>query len=257
MTRVDILGVGVSCITLDDAVEYIGRWIDHGDRQYVCVTGMHGVMESRRDEELRAIHNHSGLTTPDGMPLVWAGRRAGAPRIDRVYGPDLMWAVSARAVQQGWKVHLLGGRPGVADACAAALVRRFPSLQITGTTCPPFRTLSDEEEDRLVDELNDSGADIIWVALGTPKQERWMADHRSRLSAAVLVGVGAAFDMLAGTAAQAPRWIQRSGLEWAFRLAHEPRRLWRRYLVNIPLFAAGLLREPPRLYDWIDPEAGP
>jgi N-acetylglucosaminyldiphosphoundecaprenol N-acetyl-beta-D-mannosaminyltransferase len=244
--RVDVLGVGISCLDLPRAVEAIGRWIGSGDRQYVCVTGMHGVMESQRDPGLLDIHNRSGMTTPDGMPMVWAGRWAGAA-IERVYGPDLMEATFARAAEEGWSSYFLGGAPGVADALLAHLAERYPGLKVAGAACPPFRPLSAAEDRALVDEVNAARPDIVWVALGTPKQERWMAEHRPLLDAPVLVGVGAAFDLLAGTLPQAPRWMQRSGFEWAYRLAVEPRRLWRRYLLNIPRFAGGLLRHPPHL----------
>jgi N-acetylglucosaminyldiphosphoundecaprenol N-acetyl-beta-D-mannosaminyltransferase len=243
--RVDVLGVGISCVDLDRSVEIIGRWIDDSAREYVCVTGMHGVMESRADPELRAIHNQSGLTTPDGMPMVWAGRRAGAS-ISRVYGPDLMHAVFAAAQRAGWSSYLVGGAPGVADQLMARMDQQYPGLRWAGAQSPPYRALREPETQALLRDINHAQPDLIWVGLGTPKQERWMAAHRHELDAPVLVGVGAAFDILAGTLRQAPRWMQRSGLEWAYRLAVEPRRLWRRYLVNIPRFALAILRHPPR-----------
>jgi N-acetylglucosaminyldiphosphoundecaprenol N-acetyl-beta-D-mannosaminyltransferase len=244
--RVDVLGVGISCVNLDQCVTTFGEWIDHSAQEYVCVTGMHGVMESRSDPELRDIHNRSGLTTPDGMPMVWAGRRAGA-QVSRVYGPDLMRAVFARAQHTGWSNYFLGGAPGVTDRLIGKLRQEYPGLQIAGAQSPPFRPLNVTEVAHQMDEINRVKPDIVWVGLGTPKQERWMADNRDDLEAPVLVGVGAAFDLLAGTLRQAPLWMQRGGLEWAFRLAMEPRRLWRRYLLNIPRFTVGLLRHPPRM----------
>jgi N-acetylglucosaminyldiphosphoundecaprenol N-acetyl-beta-D-mannosaminyltransferase len=244
--RVDVLGVGVSCVDLDETVGIFESWIGSREAHYVCVTGMHGVMESRADPILRDIHNKSGLTTPDGMPLVWAGRRAGA-RISRVYGPDLMEAVFAKAEDAGWSNFFFGGRPEVADRLMVTLRERFPRLVIAGALSPPFRDPSELEESRMVDQINRAAPDIVWVCLGTPKQEHWMAGHRRALHAPVLVGVGAAFDLLAGTLPQAPKWMQRSGLEWAFRLAAEPRRLWRRYLLNIPRFLAALAARPPRM----------
>jgi N-acetylglucosaminyldiphosphoundecaprenol N-acetyl-beta-D-mannosaminyltransferase len=244
--RVDVLGVGISCVDLDRSVEIVGEWIRGGAREYVCVTGMHGVMESRADPGLQDIHNRSGLTTPDGMPMVWAGRHAGA-KISRVYGPDLMHAVLTTAQRRGWSSYFLGGAPGVTDQLIDRLMDRYPGLRIAGAQGPPFRPLSHSEEQVLVDDINRARPDIVWVGLGTPKQERWMSSHRDALDAPVLVGVGAAFDLLAGTLRQAPLWMQRSGLEWAYRLAVEPRRLWRRYLLNIPRFAVGLLRHPPRM----------
>lgn len=250
--RVDVLGVGVSAIDMGMALAEVERWIEHGEHHYVCVTGVHGVMESQRDPVLRAIHNTSGLTTPDGMPMVWSSRWAGARHVRRVYGPDLMLAACERAEEQGWRQYLYGGGDGVADLLRDRLVARFPGLRVVGTHTPPFRPLTPEEDARVVEEINASGADIVWVGLSTPKQERWMAEHVGRLHAAALVGVGAAFDIHAGTLPQAPPWMQRAGLEWAYRLAREPRRLWRRYLYNNPQFVLALTRCPPRLLPGAD-----
>jgi N-acetylglucosaminyldiphosphoundecaprenol N-acetyl-beta-D-mannosaminyltransferase len=234
--RVDVLGVPVSAITMAQAVEAIGRWIANGTPHYVCVTGVHGVMESGRDESLRLIHERAGLVTPDGMPLVWLAHYAGYRHVERVYGPDLMLAVCGASVQGGWRHYFYGGAPGVAERMAERLRTRFPGLTIAGMHSPPFAPMTPAEDAALVRRINDVRPDIVWVGLGTPKQERWMAEHVGRLSAPVLVGVGAAFDFHAGVKRQAPRWMQRSGLEWSFRLMTEPRRLGRRYLVNNPLF---------------------
>ena len=247
--RVDVLGVGVSVVDRPTAREEITGWIERGERRYVCVTGVHGVMESRRDPELRAIHNRSGLTTPDGMPMVWAGRFAGARPMDRVYGPDLMLDILQRAAERGWRSYLYGGAPGTPERLAERLVQRFPGLAIAGTCSPPFRPLTADEEVVIAEEINASAADLVWVGLSTPKQERWMASFRSRLDAPVLLGVGAAFDIHAGLLPQAPPWMQRSGLEWLYRLGREPRRLWRRYAYNNPRFVAAIVRHPPRLLD--------
>lgn len=245
--RVDVLGVGISAIDIPTAVTEIGRWIETHEQHYVCVTGVHGVMESQRDPELRRIHNDSGLTTPDGMPMVWAGRWAGARGMQRVYGPDLMLAVGERAAQLGWTSYFYGGRDGVPERLAARLADRFPGLRVVGCWSPPFGSLSEEEDRRIVEAINDARPDIVWVGLSTPKQERWMARHVGRLDASVLIGVGAAFDIHAGTLAQAPRWVREHGLEWLFRLWKEPRRLWRRYLSNNPRFVLGVLRRRPYL----------
>lgn len=243
----------MSAVNLDQAVREIARWCDVGDRRYVCVTGVHGVMESQQDADLRAIHNRSGLTTPDGMPMVWAGRYAGLRDVDRVYGPDLMLALCAVGVDRGWRMYFYGGKEGVPDQLAARLSRLYPGLKVAGTYSPPFRRLSADEDAAIVAMINDSGADIVWVGLSTPKQERWMAAHIGRLDAFALLGVGAAFDFHAGLVRQAPKWMQRSGLEWLFRLSQEPRRLWRRYLANNPRFVAKILRSPPQI---IDPAGG-
>jgi N-acetylglucosaminyldiphosphoundecaprenol N-acetyl-beta-D-mannosaminyltransferase len=193
-------------------------------------------MESQRDGELRRIHNEAGLVTPDGMPLVWISRLKGHAQVGRVYGPDLMLVFCEASERQGYRHFLYGGGAGVAELLASRLKERFPGLAIVGTLCPPFRALEPDEDDEVVRCINQARPDIVWVGLSTPKQERWMRAHFGRLTAPVLVGVGAAFDFHAGLKRQAPRWIQRSGLEWLFRLAAEPRRLWRRYLYNNPRF---------------------
>ncbi|HEY5076409.1 MAG TPA: WecB/TagA/CpsF family glycosyltransferase [Acidimicrobiia bacterium] len=246
--RVDVLGVGISAVDPARALGRISRWIEEGTQNYVCVTGMHGVMEARHDEELRRIHNESGLTTPDGMPMVWAANFAGASSVQRVYGPDLMLAVCARAAERGWGIFLYGGRDDeVLDLLRSNLTARCPGLRIVGAYSPPFRELTPDEDASVVRAINEAMPEIVWVGLSTPKQERWMAAHMGRIDASVLVGVGAAFDIHAGTLRQAPRWMQRSGLEWLFRLAIEPRRLARRYIVNIPKFLLAVVRQPPRL----------
>jgi N-acetylglucosaminyldiphosphoundecaprenol N-acetyl-beta-D-mannosaminyltransferase len=234
--RVDVLGVPVSAVTMDAAVQTIAGWIGSRLQHYVCVTGVHGVMESLRDESLRVIHARAGLVTPDGMPLVWLARRARRGAVERVYGPDLMLAVCEVSQSRGWRHFFYGGAPGVADRLAARLQARFPRLEVAGTYCPPFRPLSAAESDEVAARIDAAGADIVWVGLSTPKQERWMAAQIGRVAAPVLIGVGAAFDFHAGLKRQAPRWMQCSGLEWLFRLCTEPRRLWRRYLRNNPEF---------------------
>ncbi|GIJ44473.1 UDP-N-acetyl-D-mannosaminuronic acid transferase [Virgisporangium aliadipatigenens] len=247
--RVDVLGVGVSAINMDMALAEVTRWVEHGHHHYVCVTGVHGVMESQRDADLLRIHNESGLTTPDGMPMVWAGKKAGAEWMSRVYGPDLMLAVLTLAAERGWSSFLYGGNEGVADTLAEKLTARIPGLRIAGTYCPPFRPLTPEEDADVVDRINKSGAQLVWVGLSTPKQERWMAAHVGLLDAAALFGVGAAFDFHAGLVPQAPGWMQRNGLEWFYRLCKEPRRLWKRYFRNNPAFVAKISRKPPFLRD--------
>jgi len=243
MRRVDVLGVGVHASTLGESVATIVRWIAEGERQYVCVTGAHGVMESRRDERFRAILNAAGMVTADGMPLVWFSRLVRRTPAERVYGPDLMRAMTAISPERGYRHFYYGGPPGLAETLKDVVTRRHPGLEVVGTLSPPFRELSSEEEDEIVAAINASRPDIVWVGLSTPKQELWMARHLGRIQAPVMIGVGAAFDFLAGTKAQAPRWMQRNGLEWLFRLATEPRRLWRRYGTIVPGFAILTLRE--------------
>jgi N-acetylglucosaminyldiphosphoundecaprenol N-acetyl-beta-D-mannosaminyltransferase len=239
--RVNVLGVGVSAINIADALALINRWIVTGANRYVCVTGVHGVMESQRDPTLRDIHNRAGLVTPDGMPLVWLSWLHGHDRVERVYGPDLMLACCEASVARGYRHFFYGGDTGVPELLAARLQQRFPGLTVAGTWSPPFRELSEAEEQAMIDRIAAARPDIVWVGLSTPKQERWMARYVGRLRVPVLIGVGAAFDMHAGVKKQAPRWMQRSGLEWLFRLAAEPRRLGRRYLINNPWFVWRLL----------------
>ena len=241
--RVDILGVRVSATTMEEALGEIKGWIARGEPHYVCVSGMHGVMESQQDERLRRIHNSAGLVTPDGMSLVWLCRLKGQRKVERVYGPDLMLALCTLSPVCGYRHFFYGASPEVLDALTARLRARYPGLAVVGTYAPPFRPLSPEEDLQAVQRIREARPDVVWVGLSTPKQERWMADHLERLGVPVLIGVGAAFDFHAGFKRQAPRWMQRNGLEWFFRLLSEPRRLGRRYLVNIPLFAWYLVLE--------------
>jgi N-acetylglucosaminyldiphosphoundecaprenol N-acetyl-beta-D-mannosaminyltransferase len=236
IARSNILGVGVSAINMEIALRTIEGWISRQETHYVCVTGVHGVMESCRDDELRRIHNAAGLVTPDGMPLVWLSRMMGFGQVERVYGPDLMLAVCERSAAKGYRHFFYGGAKGVAERLISRLQSRIPGLLLAGNYSPPFRALSPAEDAAVVKRINAAEPDIVWVGISTPKQERWMAQHRSRLNAPVLIGVGAAFDFHAGIKRQAPCWMQKNGLEWLFRLAAEPRRLWRRYLTNNPAF---------------------
>jgi len=239
--RVNILGVGVCPVSRARTLAMIERWISTGARQYVCVSGIHGVMESQRDEQLRAIHNSAGMVVPDGMPLVWLSKLWSGQGVERVYGPDLLLACCERSLTAGYRHYFYGGGPGVPDLLRERLQVRFPGLVVAGWHSPPFRSLTPEEDAEVIRRINAARPDIVWVGLSTPKQERWMAQHRDRVEAPVLIGVGAAFDFHAGLKRQAPRWMQHSGLEWLFRLLAEPRRLWRRYLRNNPLFVWSVL----------------
>jgi N-acetylglucosaminyldiphosphoundecaprenol N-acetyl-beta-D-mannosaminyltransferase len=178
--RANILGVGVSAIDMPLALDTIGGWIARRVPNYVCVTGVHGIIESYRSPELLEIHNRAGMVTPDGMPLVWLARMMGFPEVERVYGPDLMLGVCERSIARGWRHFLYGGAPGVPELLAEKLSERFPRIEIAGMYSPPFRPLSVSEDHDVVGRINDSGADIVWVGLSTPKQERWMAAHPSR-----------------------------------------------------------------------------
>ena len=236
LEKVDILGVPVSAIDMPMALDIIEGWIAERRPGFVCLRDVHGVMLCQKDEALMRIHRDAGMVAPDGMPLVWFGRLLGTRRMGRVCGPDLMPALCERSLARGYRHFFYGGGPGVAERLAEALRARFSGLAVAGIYAPPFRPLTEEEDVAAVRMINESRADIVWVGLGTPKQERWMAEHLGRLEAPVMLGVGAAFDFHAGAVRRAPRWMQRSGLEWLFRLLAEPRRLWRRYLVLAPKF---------------------
>ncbi len=244
--RFHVLGVPVDALDLDTAVRRIETMVaEHiPDRPaaYICVRDVNGVVECQRDPELLEIHRRAGMVTPDGMPLVWLGRRTGFRHMTRVCGRDLMSEVCRVSVTRGWRHFLYGGEPGVAELLADRLCQRYPGIRIVGTWCPPFRPLTEREKEQVAVFIHGARPDIVWVGLSTPKQERWMAEMAPRLRVPVLVGVGAAFDFLSGRKPEAPRWMQQSGLEWLFRLATEPRRLWRRYLINNTAFLWALAR---------------
>lgn len=246
--RIDVLGVGVSETSPADALSVIESWVESGSKEYVCVAPVSSVMAARRDPEVMRALNGASLTVPDGMPLVWAGRCAGATGIQRVYGPELMAAVCAAAAQRGWSSYLYGGAAGVPELLSERLSERFPGMEVAGTHSPPFRPLQDDERAELAKEIDRSGADLVWVGLSSPKQDLWMADMVGRLERpAVLLGVGAAFDIHAGLKRPPPTWMGPLGLFWLYRLLQEPRRLWRRYLVDIPAFIGAVAGQRPAL----------
>ena len=241
---VEILGIPLALTDYERTIEWMDATIATGQRGYVCVAAVHTVMACQEDPELRAAVLGSDLTVPDGQPLVWAMNALGHDLSSRVYGPDLMARYCERAALTGARMFLYGGRnQGALVQLALNLRTRYPGLNIVGGYAPPFRPLTSEEEDFVLDEINRSQADVVWVGIGVPKQEKWMAAMRDRLRAPVLVGVGAAFDFHAGLVPQAPRWMQSMGLEWAYRLLQEPGRLWRRYLRYNPRFVLGFLRQ--------------
>jgi N-acetylglucosaminyldiphosphoundecaprenol N-acetyl-beta-D-mannosaminyltransferase len=243
MERTNVLGVGISLLNLSMALDELDRWITDGDRQYVSVCTVHTVMECRRNEKLRRIVNAAGMTTPDGMPLVWLSRLAGYHHVSRVYGPDLMLAEMAASTGTGHKHFFYGGRQGIANRLADVMRRRFAGVRIVGTITPPVGAAEELCNQETAAIINQAEPDIVWVGVSTPKQEFWMSCMRPLLDAPVLIGVGAAFDFHSGNQAQAPHWMQQAGLEWLFRLVHEPRRLWRRYLIDNPWFLFELGRQ--------------
>jgi N-acetylglucosaminyldiphosphoundecaprenol N-acetyl-beta-D-mannosaminyltransferase len=235
MDRINVLGVAVSAINLEQALAEIDRWVSAREPSYVCVCTVHGVMDCQRFDDLKKVFNAAGMVTPDGMPLVWLGRAQHA-HVSRVYGPDLILAEFDRSSSSGHRHYLYGGGNGTGVRLAAAMRARFPKLEIVGVLEPPFATLDQLVSPETAATINAARPDVVWVGIGSPKQERWMARMRPLLDAPVLIGVGAAFDFHSGAVRQAPVWMQRSGLEWLFRLLTNPRRLWRRYLVDNPWF---------------------
>ncbi len=238
--RFPVLGVNISAITLSQAVVLIQQWVEQRQRTYVNVCTAHTVLECYDAPDLRQIINSSGLSTPDGMPLVWLGQLQ-KHDIGRVYGPDLLLAVCEQSETYGYRHFFYGGAEGVPELLVKKLVARFPMLQVAGCYAPPFRSLTHDEEQEVMRMINDSQADIVWVGLGTPKQDYWVAHFRPLLNAPVLIAVGAAFDFHSGRIRQAPQWMQDSGLEWLFRLLQDPRRLWKRYILGNPRFVYLLL----------------
>jgi N-acetylglucosaminyldiphosphoundecaprenol N-acetyl-beta-D-mannosaminyltransferase len=245
--RINVLGVGISAINLDVAISKIAEWIDNRECQYVNVCTVHTIMECYQNPALRKIINSSGLATPDGMPLMWLCRYYGFKKASRVYGPDLMLDLCEYSVPKGYRHLFYGGNEGVADQLSTVLKNRYPGLQIAGSYSPPYRDVGYIEETSFIERINNTSPDIIWVGLGTPKQDFWVAQHRQQLKAPVLIAVGAAFDFHTGRVRQAPKWLQQSGLEWLFRLSMEPRRLAYRYLKYNPLFVILIVLQLMRL----------
>jgi N-acetylglucosaminyldiphosphoundecaprenol N-acetyl-beta-D-mannosaminyltransferase len=241
---VSVLDIPLALTDYERTLDWIDQMVDARQRGYVCVCNVHTVMASSEDPELRSSLLSSSLNVPDGQPLVWAINALGHSLAGRVYGPELMSRSCARAADTPQRLYLYGGRnQGALVQLALNLRQRYPGVKIVGGYSPPHRPLEEEEENAVVDEINRSRADVVWVGIGVPKQEKWMAMMRPRLEAPVLAGVGAAFDFHAGLVPQAPNWIQEAGLEWAYRLAHEPRRLWRRYLRYNPRFLSSFARQ--------------
>lgn len=241
--RIDVLGVGISTTNMNDAVDTIEGWIEKDERYYLCVTGVHGVIECQKNASLKKIHNVSGLTVPDGMPLVWIGRLNGFKSISRVYGPDLMLEVCRMSLTQGYTHFLYGGNVGVAEELRKKLEEKFPGIHIAGKYTPPFRLLNEREEEELCEQVGRLKPDLFWVGLSTPKQEHFMAEYINKLDIKVMIGVGAAFDIHAGYAKDAPIFFKKIGMQWFYRLCQEPRRLWRRYLYNNPVFIYKIVKQ--------------
>jgi N-acetylglucosaminyldiphosphoundecaprenol N-acetyl-beta-D-mannosaminyltransferase len=231
--RFVVLGVPVDAVQIPEVIGKMEQWISRRDSgRYIAVTNTHVVVEAERDRSYKQTLVCADLVVPDGMPLVWIGRRNGFDMPQRVYGPDLFEAFCRETHEKGYTHFFYGGAPGTPEEVARVLKGRYPGLRVVGTYSPPFRPMTREEDAQTVAMINRAAPDVLWVGLGCPKQERWMHEHQSRLAVPVMLGVGAAFDFLSGRTPQAPRWIRDHGLEWLYRLCKEPRRLWRRYLVS-------------------------
>jgi N-acetylglucosaminyldiphosphoundecaprenol N-acetyl-beta-D-mannosaminyltransferase len=230
-----ILGMRTDSTSYSDAASRVMAWASMRMSRYVCIANVHMTMEAYDSAEFRAIVNNADLLTPDGMPLVWALRLLGERQATQVRGATLTVALLERAAAVGVPVGFYGGTPAVSTLLLQVCQQRFPALRVAYAQAPPFRQLTPEEDAAIIHEINASEAGILFVGLGCPRQERWMALHKGSVNA-VMLGVGAAFDFLAGVKPEAPAWLQRAGLEWFFRLATEPRRLWRRYAYHNPRF---------------------
>jgi N-acetylglucosaminyldiphosphoundecaprenol N-acetyl-beta-D-mannosaminyltransferase len=240
----EILGVPVAMVDYDRAMDVMDALVERRQRGYVCAAPVHAVMVAQDDPEMLAALRGSTLVVPDGMPLVWASNLLGESLADRVYGPELMMRYSDRCAERGHRVWLYGGRDqGSLVQLALSMRRRHPGIRIVGGYSPPFRPLSEGEEANVVSQINEARPDVLWVGIGVPKQEKWMARMRDRLEVPVMCGVGAAFDFHSGRVPMAPAWMQERGLEWIYRMGQEPRRLMRRYLTTNPRFVGAFARQ--------------
>tara|TARA_B100002052_G_scaffold297744_1_gene329231 strand:+ start:3162 stop:3917 length:756 start_codon:yes stop_codon:yes gene_type:complete len=234
--KINVLDVGISQVKINDILELVPKFIKTDNKGYVTVTGAHGIIESRRDEKIRSIHNGSYMSIPDGMPCVWVSKLKKSKNIERCFGPEVFIKVMEISAKNNIKHYFYGGNVGIADKLKLNMEKLFPGIQIVGTYCPPFRPLNQKEEKELFDDIEESKPDIVWVGLSTPKQEIFMSEYLPKLKTKLMFGVGAAFDYHTGSLVIAPKWVQNSGLEWLFRLLMEPRRLWKRYFDIVPKF---------------------
>jgi len=242
-----VLGVNVAAVQIGDVISQMDRWIEEKSYgHYIAVTNTHVVTESWLNPGYRSVLNTADFVVPDGMPLVWLGRINGYPLKRRVYGPELM-ETFFKTMGEKHTHFIYGGSPGIPEKLMERLSESYPGARFAGSYSPPFRELTEEEDSEVVDMINDLEPDVVWVGLGAPKQEKWMHDHRNSLRVPLMVGVGAAFDFLAGVKSQAPSVFRENGFEWLWRLMSEPRRLWRRYLLYGPLFVSLVTLEKMRI----------
>jgi N-acetylglucosaminyldiphosphoundecaprenol N-acetyl-beta-D-mannosaminyltransferase len=238
-----VLDTPIGLLTMPGAVQTVTRWLKDGGRcRLVTFANVHMVVEARLKPQFGAILHQTDLNCPDGIPLTWVGTALYGDNVEQVSGPDFMSSLCKKTVAQGYRHFFYGGHEGVANKAANELVRRFPGIRIAGVYSPPFRQLTEAEDQDICQQINESGADIVWVGLGCPKQEKWIVEHRDLLNAKVILAVGQAFDIVAGVRPRAPKLLRRLGMEWAYRLVQEPRRLWKRYLFTNALFAVWMLQ---------------
>ncbi len=239
----EVLGVKIADTNLFDTCERIVDWVRKKEKTYVCIAPVASIMDCQKDKKYKEIVNRSGMTTPDGMPVVWLGKMKGMKKIARTYGPDLMLELCEKGQREDLTHYFYGSLEDVNQKLSNRLKSQFEKIKISGSFAPPFRDLGEVEDDQVIEKINNANVDVLWVGLGSPKQDYWMFNHRKKLNVPVIIGVGAAFDFLSGTKKQAPKWMQKSGLEWLFRLIQEPGRLWKRYLIGNTIFVYLILKE--------------
>lgn len=244
MSCVSFAHIKIDNLTMQKTIDEIEELIKKRESSYIVTPNVAHIVSLQKDKELEKIYQEASLVIPDGMPLLWGAKILGRPLKERVAGSDLLPAFCEVAAKKGYKLFFLGAGPGVAVKAAKILTQKNPGLKIVGTYSPPFGFENSEEDNRkIVSMITETKPDVLFVGLGAPKQEKWIWKHKDQLEVPVLIGVGAAFDFIAGTAKRAPKWMQKCGLEWFFRLCQEPRRLWRRYLIGSPIFLWLVLKE--------------
>lgn len=232
---IHVIDAPIDQVTWEDAVQRLSSWGEKHESRVVCICNAHSVVTAKQDEEFNQVLEHADMSTPDGAPVAWMIKKVSGQPQARINGPDLMLKYCEHAEKIGQSIYLYGGQESTLNILVDVLKSKYPNLKIAGYLSPPFRELNAEEKQKIIQDINDSGAHTVWVGLGCPKQEKWMYEHKGKINA-VMVGVGAAFDYHAGTIKRAPKWMQNSGLEWFHRLCSEPKRLWKRYLVTNSLF---------------------
>lgn len=240
---IDMLGVAVADTDIPKTIEFVQQTIQNRSKSYVCFAPVSTLVECQRDSRYQSIINQSGLTVPDGIPLVWLGRMKGSRTIHRTCGPDFMQEFCRTGQPAGYRHFFFGGTEEMVGKLIANLKKNCPTLQVAGQYTPGLRNIDDIEDPQIIDRINASRADVLWVGLGSPKQDIWMANHLGLLNVPVLLGVGAAFDFLSGHKKRAPKWMRRCGLEWLYRVCSEPRRLWKRYLFGNSKFIYYLIKK--------------